>query len=126
MKTADLEAMKQQLEAVSEHSKDAVATECPEFATYRIMGDDVPAVKLLFKELCSRYGEHNEPFTYLPLEIVMKTLVGSDAYMGYIQSFSEGEPCDILVEFHEAHRDCLKDALLEVFPNLTIEIIDQN
>ena len=61
----------------------------------------------------------------MPLEIVMKTLVGSDAYVGYIQSISEGEPCDISVEFYEAPHDCLKCALLEVFPNLTIEIIDQ-
>ena len=60
----------------------------------------------------------------MPLEIVMKALVGSDAHVGYIQSVSEGVPCDISVEFYKAHRDSLKHALLQVFPNLTIEIID--
>ena len=111
--------------AACEHGEDAEATEYPKFVTYRIMGDDLPIVKLLLIELCARCGEHTEPFMYLPLEIVMKTLVGSDAYVGYIQSISEGEPCEISVEFYKAHRDCLKQALLEVFPNLKIEIIDQ-
>lgn len=118
----DLEAPK----ATCEHGKDAGATTCPERATYRIMGDDVPAVKLLLTELYTRFGVHTGPFMYLPLEIVMKTLVGSAAYVGYIQSISENEPCEIAVEFYEARRDCLKYALLEVFPNLTIEITDQN
>jgi hypothetical protein len=52
--------------------------------------------------------------------------VGSDAYVGYIQSISEGEPCEITVEFFEANRECLKNALLQVFPHLTIELIDQD
>ena len=86
----------------------------------------MPAVKALLTELYQKYGEHTEPFWYLPLEIVMKTLVGSDAYVGYIQSISEGEPCDISVDFYEASTDCLKYALLQVFPNLTIEITEQD
>ncbi len=125
MKTLDSETQKLQLEASCEHSKDAEITECPEFATYRIAGDEVPVVKLLLMEIYTRCGEHSGPFMYLPLEIVMKALVGSDAYVGYIQSISEGEPCEISVEFYEAHPDCLKYVLLQVFPNLTIEIIDQ-
>ena len=56
----------------------------------------------------------------------MKTLVGSDAYVGYIQSIHEGEPCEISVKFYEANRDSLKYALLQVFPNLTIEVVDQD
>ena len=125
MKTVDSVTQTLQLEASREHSSDAEITECPVFATYRIAGDDVPVVKLLLKEMYTRCGEHSGPFMYLPLEIVMKTLVGSDDYVGYIQSISEGQPCEISVEFYEAHRDCLKYALLQVFPNLTIEIIDQ-
>ena len=84
----------------------------------------MPTVRLLLKELYTRCGDHTGPFMYLPLEIVMKTLVGSDAYVGYIQSICEGEPCQISVELYECDRDCLKWALLEVFPNLTIEITD--
>ena len=122
---ADLDASKQKCVAPIERSKDTEATECPEFATYRVMGDDLPVVKILLMELYTRYGEHNAPFMYLPLEIVMKTLVGTDAHVGYIQSISEGEPCEISVEFYGSHRTCLKDALLQVFPNLTIEITDE-
>lgn len=114
------------VKAAREHRHDAVTTEYPEFTYYRIAGDDVPAVKALLTELYQKYGEHTEPFWYLPLEMVMKSLVGSDAYVGYIQSIHEGEPCDISVEFYEANRDCLKYALLEIFPNLTIEVIDQD
>jgi hypothetical protein len=125
MKTVDSETQKLQLEASCEHSKDAEITECPEFATYRIAGDDMPVVKLLLMEMYTKYGVHTGPFMYLPLEIVMKTLVGSDTYVGYIQSISEGEPCEISVQFYGTHRDCLKYALLQIFPNLTIEIIDQ-
>ena len=105
---------------------DAEHTDYPEFTYYRIAGDDVPAVKALLTELYKKYGEHTEPFWYLPLEVVMKSLVGSDAYVGYIQSIHEGDPCEIPVEFYEANRDCLKYALLQVFPNLTIEVIDQD
>ena len=105
---------------------DAEHTDYPEFTYYRIAGDDVPAVKALLTELYQKYGEHTEPFWYLPLEVVMKSLVGSDAYVGYIQSIHEGDPCEIPVEFYEANRDCLKYALLQVFPNLTIEVIDQD
>lgn len=124
MKTVDSETQKLQIEASCEFSKDAEIPECPEFATYRIAGDDMPVVKLLLMELYTKYGEHTGPFMHLPLEIVMKALVGFDDYVGYIQSISEGEPCEISVQFYGAHRNCLKYALLQVFPNLTIEIID--
>ena len=123
MKTVDSETQNLPLEASCEHSKDVEIAEC---ATYRIAGDDVPVVKLLLMEMYTRYGDHTGPFMYLPLEIVMKALVGTGTCVGYIQSISEGEPCDISVEFYESHRDCLKYALLQVFPNLTIEIIDQD
>ena len=125
MKTVDSETQNLPLEASCEHSKDAEITECPECAIYRIAGDDVPVVKLLLMEMYTRYGDYTGSFMYLPLEIVMKALVGTGTCVGYIQSISEGEPCEISVEFYESHRDCLKYALLQVFPNLTIEIIDQ-
>ena len=114
------------VETARQRRYDAEHTDYPEFTYYRIAGDDVPAVKALLTELYQKYGEHSEPFWYLPLEMVMKTLVGSDAYVGYIQSIHEGEPCEISVEFYEANRDSLKYALLQVFPNLTIEVVDQD
>jgi len=114
------------VETARQRRYEAEHTDYPEFTYYRITGDDVPAVKALLTELYQKYGEHTEPFWYLPLEIVMKTLVGSDAYVGYIQSIHDGDPCEISVEFYEVHRDCLKYALLQVFPDLTIEVIDQD
>lgn len=114
------------VETARQRRYDAEHTDYTEFTYYRIAGDDVPAVKTLLTELYQKYGEHTEPFWYLPLEVVMKSLVGSDAYVGYIQSIHEGDPCEIPVEFYEANRDCLKYALLQVFPNLTIEVIDQD
>lgn len=120
----DLDAPKQERLALIQHSKDAETTECSDFVIYRIMGDDVPVVKLLLMELYKRCGGRTEPFMYLPLEIVMKVLIGSDAYVGNIQSISEGEPCEISVEFYQTDHNCLKYALLEIFLNLTIEIIE--
>ena len=114
------------VETARQRRYDAEHTDYPEFTYYRITGDDVPAVKALLTELYQKYGEHTEPFWYLPLEIVMKTLEGSDAYVGYIQSIHDGDPCEISVEFYEAHRDSLKYALLQVFHNLTIEVVDQD
>ena len=114
------------MDAARQHRYDAVHTDYPEFTYYCIAGDDVPAVKALLTELYQKYGEHTEPFWYLPLEVVMKTLVGSDAYVGYIQGIHEVDPCEISVDFYEASTDCLKYALLQVFPNLTIDVIDQD
>lgn len=101
---------------------DAQHIDCPEFVTYHITGDDVPVVKTLLKELFNKFGEIYEPRMYLPLEVVMKALVGSDAYVGYIQSIDEETPTNIEVEFYEARIECLKYALLQVFPDLKIEI----
>lgn len=112
-------------EAARQRRYDAEHTDCPVLTCYRIEGGDVSAVKALLAELHQKYGEPTEAFWYLPLEIVMKVLVGSDAYVGYIQSISEGEPCDISVEFYDSHRDCLKYALHHVFPNLRIKVINQ-
>lgn len=113
-------------EAAREHRKDAENTEYPEFATYHIQGEDVPAVKKLLLDLNNRFGEIQEPLMFLPLEIVMKVLVGSDAYVGYIQSIDDETPTNIEIEFYEAHIECLKHALLQVFPNLKIEITEHD
>ena len=94
----------------------------PIFATYHISGSEVPAMRALLQELFNKFGNHTEPSKYLPLQVVMKALVGSDAYMGYIQSIDDKTPVNIEVEFYRAHTDSLKYALLQVFPDLKIEI----
>ena len=114
------------VEVARKNRNDAVNVEYPDFATYHIKGDDVPAVKILLMELYEKYGEHSEPFMYLPLEMVMKALVGSDAYVGYIQSIDDREPCAFEVEFYDARTDCLKYALLQAFPNLEVEVTEHD
>ena len=111
-------------EAAREWRKDATES-FPDFATYRIEGSDVPAVKQMLQLLNERFGEHSEPFMYMPLEVVMKILVGSSAYVGYIQTIDEveGNPdaVELEVEFYGIHPDCLKFALEQAFPNLKVE-----
>ena len=114
------------VEVARKNRNDAVNVEYPDFATYHIQGDDVPAVKILLMELYEKYGEHSEPFMYLPLEMVMKALVGSDAYVGYIQSIDDREPCTFEVEFYGARIDCLKYALLQAFHNLEVEVTEHD
>ena len=114
------------VEVARKNRNDAVNVEYPDFATYHIQGDDVSAVKILLMELYEKYGEHAEPFMYLPLEMVMKALVGSDAYVGYIQSIDDREPCAFEVEFYDARTDCLKYALLQAFPNLEVEVTEHD
>ena len=101
----------------------------PEFATYRLKGPEANAVTTLLNDLYAKHGEHTEPFMYLPLEVVMKTLVGSEAYVGYIQSIEKSEEIpgaiDIEIEFYDCSTDCLKYALLQAFPeDLSIKVIE--
>ena len=114
------------VETARQRRYDAEHTDYPEFTYYRIAGADAPAVKALLTELYQKYGEHTEPFWYLPLEVVMKSLVGSDAYVGYIQSIDDREPCTFEVEFYNARTDCLKYALLQAFPDLEVEVTEHD
>lgn len=108
-----------------ENRNDAVSVEYPEFATYHIQGNDVSVVKILLMELYDKYGEHTEPFMYLPLEMVMKALVGSDAYVGYIQSLTEHSPekIEFSAEFYGCDPIYLKYALKQCFPKLNVTYI---
>ncbi|MBO4721710.1 MAG: hypothetical protein J5629_02125 [Muribaculaceae bacterium] len=110
-----------------EDRKDAIES-FPDFATYRLEGADVPAVKDMLRLLYEKFGEHSEPFMYLPLEAVMKMLVGSSAYVGYIQTIEEDENnlnvIELEVEFYGCSSSSLKYALKQVFPSLKVEFVE--
>ena len=105
----------------AEHRKDCVES-FPDFARFTVEGSDATTVKQLIETLYQRYGEHTEMFFYLPLEIVMKSLVGSDAYVGYIQSLTEHshEKIEFSAEFYGCYPECLKHALEQCFPDLNV------
>lgn len=94
----------------------------PDCATFVVEGASTQAVKQLIETLYQQYGEHSEPRYYLPLGIVMKLLVGSDAYVGYIQSLTEHTPekIEFTAEFYNSFPDCLKCALEQCFPDLNV------
>ena len=106
----------------------------PDFATYHIEGAGVLTVKQLLNLLNERLGEHDEPYMYLPLEALIKVLVGSDAYIGYIQTIDEveGKPdaIELEVEFYGCRPDCLKYALeyglQPLFPELKVEFTEHD
>lgn len=111
-------------EDVAREDRKEATESFPEFATYRLEGSDVPAVKQLLNTLYEKYGEHTELFMYLPLEKVMLSLVGSDAYVGYIQSIDETEGFSFEVEFYGCRVDCLKYALEQTFLNLKVKFTE--
>lgn len=108
----------------AEHRQDCVES-FPEFARFTVEGTDAPTVKQLIDTLYQRFGEHTEMFFYLPLEVVMKLLVGSDAYVGYIQSLIEHSPekIEFSAEFYGCNPIDLKCALEQCFPKLNVTYI---
>ena len=108
----------------AEHRQDCVES-FPDFARFTVEGTDAQTVKQLIETQYQRYGEHSEPFFYLPLEVVMKSLVGSDAYVGYIQSLTEHshDKIEFSAEFYGCYPEYLKCALEQCFPKLDVTYI---
>lgn len=108
----------------AEHRQDSIGS-IPDFATFVVEGAEAPVVKQLIESLNRKFGEQGEPFYYLPLEVVMKSLVGSDAYAGHIQSLTEHSPgkIEFTAEFFGCYPDCLKCALEQSFPDLNVNFI---
>lgn len=94
----------------------------PDFARFAIEGSDAPTVKQIIETLYRQFGEHGEMFFYLPLEVVMKSLVGSDAYVGYIQTLTVHSPekVEFTAEFYGCDPNDLKCALEQCFPDLKV------
>ena len=94
----------------------------PDFATFVVEGPSAPAVKELIEMLRDKYAEKGEPSFYIPLEMMMKLLVGSKHYVGYIQTLTEHSPekIEFTAEFYSCQPDCLKYALEQSIPNLNV------
>ena len=94
----------------------------PEFASFVVEGSSAPAVKHLIKDLYDRFGEKGEMYFYLPLEAMMKILIGSKHYVGYIQTLTEHSPekIEFTAEFYGCHPDSLMYALQQIFEDLDV------
>lgn len=99
--------------------------EDPHEADYFLRGSaqELEPVKTLVNELTQRYGDvGNELGLYVPMEILMKTLVGSEYYAGNLLTMNTDAP-DCIVLHAEANRmEPLLYALRQAFPNLDIEM----
>lgn len=94
----------------------------PEFAAFVVEGPSAPAVKHLIEDLYDKFGEKGEMYFYLPLEAMMKILVGSKHYVGYIQTLTEHSPekIEFNAEFYSCHPDSLMYALQQCFEDLNV------
>ena len=61
-------------------------------------------------------------YFYLPLEDMMKILVGSKHYVGYIQTLTEhsSEKIEFTTEFYSCHPESLMYALQQCFEDLNV------
>lgn len=101
--------------------------ECPEEFRYTLTGDaqTLDAVETLINDLCQQFGTPgNELGLFVPQQILMKLLVGSDSiyYRGNVVSM-ERQASDRLVITTEADKgEPLLYALRECFENLDVEM----
>ena len=107
----------------SELREDAIDS-FPEFAAFVVEGPSAPAVKHLIEDLYDKFGEKGEMYFYLPLEAMMKILVGSKHYVGYIQTLTEHSPekIEFTAEFYSCSPDSLMYALQQCFEDLDVTI----
>lgn len=105
----------------SELREDAINS-FPEFAAFVVEGSSAPAVKHLIEDLYDKFGEKGEMYFYLPLEAMMKILVGSKHYVGYIQTLTEHSPekIEFTAEFYNCSPDSLMYALQQSFEDLNV------
>ena len=99
--------------------------EDPHFADYYLRGSaqELEAVKTLVNELAEQYGmPWNELGLYVPMEILMKTLVGSEYYVGNLLTMNTDNPECIVLHAEANKMEPLLYALRQAFPNLNIEM----
>ena len=99
--------------------------ENPHEADYFLRGsaEELAAVKTLVDELTQKYGDaFNEFGLYIPMNILMKTLVGSRYYDGNLLSMNTDNPGCIVLHAEANKMEPLLYALRQAFPNLTIEM----
>ena len=99
--------------------------EDPHEADYFLHGSaqELEPVKILVNELTQRYGDvGNELGLYVPMEILMKTLVGSEYYAGNLLTMNTDTPDSIVLHAEANRMEPLLYALRQAFPNLDIEM----
>ena len=99
--------------------------ENPHEADYFLRGsaEELAAVKTLVDELTQKYGDaFNEFGLYIPMNILMKTLVGSRYYDGNLLSMNTDDPECIVLHAEANTMEPLLYALRQAFPNLEIEM----
>ena len=99
--------------------------EDPHEADYFLKGSaqELAAVKALVDELTQKYGDAcNEFGLYIPMNILMKTLVGSRYYDGNLLTMNTDDPECIVLHAEANTMEPLLYALRQAFPNLEIEM----
>ena len=99
--------------------------ENPHEADYFLKGSaqELAAVKALVDELTQKYGDaFNEFGLYIPMNILMNTLVGSRYYDGNLLSMNTDDPECIVLHAEANRMEPLLYALQQAFPNLKIEM----
>ena len=99
--------------------------ENPHEADYFLRGsaEELAAVKNLVDELTQKYGDaFNEFGLYIPMNILMKTLVGSRYYDGNLLTMNTDDPECIVLHAEANTMEPLLYALRQAFPNLEIEM----
>ena len=99
--------------------------EDPHEADYFLKGSaqKLAAVKTLVEELTQKYGDAcNEFGLYIPMNILMKTLVGSRYYDGNLLTMNTDDPECIVLHAEANTMEPLLYALRQAFPNLEIEM----
>ena len=99
--------------------------ENPHEADYFLRGsaEELAAVKTLVDELTQKYGDaFNEFGLYIPMNILMNTLVGSRYYDGNLLTMNTDDPECIVLHAEANTMEPLLYALRQAFPNLGIEM----
>jgi len=99
--------------------------ENPHEADYFLRGsaEELSAVKNLVDELAKKYGDaFNEFGLFIPMNILMKTLVGSRYYDGNLLTMNTDDPECIVLHAEANTMEPLLYALRQAFPNLEIEM----
>lgn len=99
--------------------------ENPHEADYFLRGsaEELSAVKNLVDELAKKYGDaFNEFGLYIPMNILMKTLVGSRYYDGNLLTMNTDDSECIVLHAEANKMEPLLYALRQAFPNLEIEM----
>jgi hypothetical protein len=99
--------------------------ENPHEADYFLRGsaEELAAVKTLVDELTQKYGDaFNEFGLFIPMNILMKTLVGSRYYDGNLLTMNTDDPECIVLHAEANTMEPLLYALRQAFPNLEIEM----